>query len=135
MSDLKVVRSNPILIPVSRILRDYWHLEPYLLEHQVSLKGLAELSFSITDLHIRYDKTWTVMGIIEDHFLCNVKGQSDPSELSDDEAIALHNLTNLALEIHMLISDMTSQYFKTPSFGYRLTRQWIGGNVLVESYI
>jgi Rieske Fe-S protein len=131
---IQKAQANPILIPVSRILRDYWHLEPYLLEHEVSLKGLAELSFSITDLNLPNSKHWTVMSIVEDHFLCNVKGQQNISELTDDEAIALHNLTNLALEIHTLISDMYRQYSPYLGFTYHRNRQWIGGNVLVESY-
>ncbi|MNP98165.1 hypothetical protein D3C85_107780 [compost metagenome] len=137
-NDINIVHFNPILIPVGRILRDYWHLEPYLLEHEVSLRGLAELSFSISDLHLANNPTaasnWTVMSIIEDHFLCNVKASQNLSELSDDDAIALHNLTNLAHEIHMLITDMVRQYTLIPGYGFHPVRKWIGDNILIESY-
>jgi hypothetical protein len=136
--DFVIVKANDILIPVDRILRDYWHLEPYLLEHQVSLKGLTELSFSISDLHLSFDRSpphgWSVLSILEDHFLNNVKGHGSSSELTDDEAIALHNLTCLAHEIHMQVTDMVRQYTPVPNYGYHSIRKWIGNNILIESY-
>lgn len=136
--EIVIVKANDILIPVDRILRDYWHLEPYLNENQVSLKGLTELSFQISDLHLSFDRNpqggWSVMNILEDHFIANVKGLSSTAEFSDDEAIALHNLTCLAHEIHMQITDMVRQYTPIPSYGYHSIRKWIGNNILIESY-
>lgn len=135
---IKIVHANNILIPVERILRDYWHLESYLLENKVSLKDLTELSFTIADLHLSFDKSpptgWTVMNIMEDHFLANVKREDSPAELTDDEAIALHNLTCLAHEIHCLVTDMVNQYTPIPSYGYHQIRKWVGNNILIESY-
>lgn len=135
---IKIVRSHDILIPVERILRDYWHYEPYLQENSVTLKGLTELSFSISDLQLSFDKRppmgWTALSILEDHFLNAVKHPNTSHELTDDEAIDLHNLTCLAHEIHMLVTDMVSQYAPVPGYGYHTIRKWVGNNILIESY-
>lgn len=135
---IKIVRANNILIPTGRILRDYWQHEPYLRENQVSLKALTELSFSVSDLQLSFDRNppfgWSALSIIEDHLLWNVKGRAHSTELSDDEAVVLQNLTCLANEIHMLVSEMVSQYTPTPAYGYHNLRKWIGNNILIESY-
>ena|ERR1700690_2679934 len=135
MSEIEIVQVKRYLIPTDRILREYWHLEPYLRENSVSLHDLTELSFMVTQQHLSFDHRphfgWSVLSIMEDHFL---SVRDNPGEITDDEAIAIQNLTQLAFEIHTLVTGMVHQYIPPPAYGYHSIQQWVGNNILIDSY-
>lgn len=133
-----MTRTHKYLIPVGLILRDYWHLEPYLQENRISLQALTELSFSVSKLRGSFDylppSGWSALSMIEEHFLCDVRSTKGNGELSDDEAIAVHHLTELAYEIHGAIEDMVRTYTPPPNYGYHHIQKWIGNNILIRTH-
>lgn len=136
MEGLVIVQNEHILVPVERIVKEYGHLESYLAEHQLSVKGLVELSFSLSDLNQSFDKRphtmWSTLAVMSDHFIAHRPNAQ--MELTDDEAIHIHQLTALATEIHGRVVDMVNCYTPLPNYGYHEIRRWIGNNILIEPF-
>ncbi len=136
MEGLVIVQNQQILVPVERIMREYSHLGPYLAEHTLEIKDLIELSFTVSNLNQSFDlrphSTWSTLSIMSDYLIAN--RPAGTPELSDGEAIAIHNLTVLASEIHDRVWDMVLQYTPLPNYGYHEIRRWIGSNILIEPF-
>lgn len=136
MEGFTIVSSQQILIPIERILKEYEHLSAYLAENNLQVKDLVELSFSITGLNQSFDLRprvgWSTLAVMSDYFLANRPNAQH--ELTDEEAINVHNLTALAKEVHDRVMDMVSYYHPMPIYGYHEIRRWVGNNILIEPF-
>lgn len=136
MREIIIVQNPNILVPVERVIREYDHLSPYLAEYQLSLMDMVELSFSITNMNLSFDIRprfgWSAMSVMSDYFIAHRPNAQ--SELTDEEAIKIHDLTCLAGEIHNRILDMVGHYVPVPNYGYHSIKQWIGKNILIATF-
>ncbi len=136
MEGLVIVQNEHILVPVERILREYDHLAPYLKEHTLEVKDLIELSFTVSNLNQSFDLkphlTWSTLSIMSDYLIAH--RPAGKPEMTDQEAIDIHNLTVLASEIHDRVWGMVNQYTPLPHYGYHEIRRWIGNNILIEPF-
>ncbi|MND98441.1 hypothetical protein D3C80_907910 [compost metagenome] len=131
-----IVQNPKILVPVERIIKEYEHLTPFLTEHQLSLMDLVTLSFDVSNLNLSFNNrpgfAWSAMSVMSDYFIAH--RQNPQMEMTDDEAIVIHQLTCLAQEIHGRIQEMVNQYVPQPNLGYHGIAQWVGRNILINTF-
>ena len=136
MEGFVTVKNEQILVPIERIVNEYNHLAMYLAENHLDIKGLVELSFSVSNLNQSFDLNprigWSTLSVMSDYFISNRVG--DNLELTDDQAIDIHNLTVLASEVHDRVWTMVNQYTPLPNYGYHQIHRWIGNNILIEPF-
>lgn len=126
-----------VLVPTERLIREYDHLVPYLNECGLELQDIINLAFTVAeydpDVGMRKDpQRWTAMSLLEEYFLAQIPAGY---ELSDNDAILVHNLTGLAHEIYQRVLVLLSQYIPVVFYSGHRIRHWVGKNVMIESYL